>query len=116
MLTFETLSSNESILKECNYTFHIDATGESVKKIDAAPKTVLIYKTVLHLKEKRKILTISDAILSRHTSSNIESFVIAFRSFCRDRNLKWPMAKRFGCYVFGTPFQEFIIIKLQLII
>lgn len=34
--TFETLSQNSKILHDSNYTLHIDATGESVKKIECA--------------------------------------------------------------------------------
>jgi len=67
--------NQEEILRDGNSTFHIDATGQTAKKLDCASKRVLIYNIVLHITKQKIILTIAEAILSRHTTFHIESFL-----------------------------------------
>lgn len=96
--TFETLSQNIKILRDSNFTLHIDATGESVKKIECAEKRVLIYKLILRIGKLKKVLVLAEAILSRHTLTEIRTFLDKLKDFLKENKLKyqfkWPYCKR----------------------
>jgi len=62
-------------------------------------RRVLIYKIVLHITKHKIILTIAEAILSRHTTFHIESFLSSLKWYCKENRIKWPMAKRYCCDV-----------------
>ena len=84
-LTFETLIKYSQIFIDSSFTFHTDASRESIKKIKAAEKCVYVYKIIVICIKNKIILTIAEAIMSRHSSKDIQGILQALKLFCKER-------------------------------
>lgn len=92
--TFKVLNANKNILKDASFTVHLDASGESVRQIKCAAKRILTYKMAIRIKNMKKVFTVAEAILSRHTMCEILTFLEKLRLFCKENRFKWPFFER----------------------
>ncbi|KAI8119495.1 hypothetical protein CVS40_9073 [Lucilia cuprina] len=87
--TFDTISSNIEILKDSNFTLHIDASGESVKTLACAHKRILSYKIVIRIRKLKKILPIAEEILSGHSKKEISNYIDYLKSNLKEYGVKF---------------------------